>query len=145
MDKEAGQQQISTLYCTLHPYIYIRILRITAGLSIIISVLRTYFYFFFVNIVVWDLPTKGSPYLVVEWPPECNSHGDHLMEWKSQQDLSSQNIYSRGKHEPFLLKINTYIVYMAYFYSTKYHILPCFVHGEIRCAIAGDQVMGMRQ
>ena len=34
---------------------------------------------------------------------------------------------------------------MAYFYSTKYHILPCFVHGEIRCAIAGDQVMGMRQ
>ena len=34
---------------------------------------------------------------------------------------------------------------MAYFYSTKYHIFPCFVHGEIRCAIAGDQVMGMRQ
>ena len=33
---------------------------------------------------------------------------------------------------------------MAYVYSTKYQILPCFVHGEIRCAIAGDQVMGMR-
>ena len=82
---------------------------------------------------------------IVEWPPGCNSHGDHLMGWKSRQDLSNRNIYSRGKHEPFLLKIDTYIVYMAYFYSTKYHIFSCFVHGEIRCAIAGDQVMGMRQ
>ena len=82
---------------------------------------------------------------IVEWPLGCNSHGDHLMGWKSRQDLSNRNIYSRGKHEPFLLKINTYIFYMAYFYSAKYHIFPCFVHGEIRCAIAGDQVMGMRQ
>ena len=82
---------------------------------------------------------------IVEWPPGCNSHGDHLMGWKSRQDLSNRNIYSRGKHDLFLLKINTYIVYMAYFYSTKYHIFPCFVQGEIRCAIAGDQVMGMRQ
>ena len=82
---------------------------------------------------------------IVEWPLGCNSHGDHLMGWKSRQDLSNRNIYSRGKHEPFLLKINTYIVYMAYFYSTKYHTFLCFVHGEIRCAIAGDQVMGMRQ
>ena len=82
---------------------------------------------------------------IVEWPPGCNSHGDHLMGWKSRQDLSNRNIHSRGKHEPFLLKINTYIVYMAYFYSTKDYTFPCFVHGEIRCAIAGDQVMGMRQ
>ena len=82
---------------------------------------------------------------IVEWPLGCNSHGDHLMGWKSRQDLSNRNIYLRGKHEPFLFKIDTYIVYMAYFYSTKYHILPCFVHGEIRRAIAGDQVMGMRQ
>ena len=81
----------------------------------------------------------------VEWPPGSNSHGDHLMGRKSRQDLSNRNIYSRGKHEPFLLKIDIYILYMAYFYSTKYQILPCFVHGEIRCAIAGDQVMGMRQ
>ena len=34
---------------------------------------------------------------------------------------------------------------MAYFYSTKHHIMLCFVHSEICCAIAGDQVMGMRQ
>ena len=64
MDKEAEQQQISTLYCTLYPYMYIRILRVTAGLSILISGLHTYFLFLFVNIVVRDLPTKCGPYLV---------------------------------------------------------------------------------
>ena len=66
MDKEAEQQQISTLYCTLYPYMYIRILRVTAGLSILSSGLHTYFLFLFVNIVVRDLPTKCGPYLVVE-------------------------------------------------------------------------------
>ena len=92
--------------------------------------------------ILWNTVYNGK---IVEWPLGCNSHGDHLMGWKSRQDLSNRNIYSRGKRKPFLLKINTYIVYMAYFYPTRYHTFPCFVHGEIRCAIAGDQVMGMRQ
>ena len=79
------------------------------------------------------------------WPPEYNSHGDHLMEWKSWQDLSNQNTYSRGIREPFLLKIDTFIVYIAYFYYAKYEVISCFLHREIGCAIAGDQLMGMWQ
>ena len=80
MDKDAGQQQISTLYCTLHPYMYIRTPRVTAGLPILISVLRTYFYFFFVNIVVRDLPTKCGPYLVRNCrAKEVNDHDQMLL------------------------------------------------------------------